>query len=161
MNKGTVRLEVVTSRSEYVFSRKSEWTPFWIPFPDVVVKAAAPVEVTYYVDLNGQWDLQKNGDTVRVVAPPLKFNTPAIDTGALREWVQDGSVFRREGVVQDDLRHSLTQMATGIARENLPSVRNTARDSIRHFVENWLADRYSDGKDKHVEVVFADEEDAH
>src|SRR5438046_2357618 len=82
---GTTRLQVATLNEKWIFERKSEWAPFWIPFPDVVVRAEAPVEVTYYVDLNDAWVFQKDGSVLRVKAPPLQPNEPALNVSELNE----------------------------------------------------------------------------
>jgi len=50
-----------------VFERTDSATVFWgqLALPDVVVRARAPFEYTYYLDLNKTWELtlkKKHGD---------------------------------------------------------------------------------------------------
>ena len=60
-------------------------------------------------------------------------------------------------MVQDRLRAELTAISALRARQNLPLVRETARRQVEAFVENWLLQRFADGRDYRVRVRFADE----
>src|SRR5688572_12238591 len=67
------RLQVATLRQTEVFTRTNqESTAFgYISWPDVVVEARAPVEYTYYLDLNGPWRFVLKDGVIFVTAPTL------------------------------------------------------------------------------------------
>jgi len=153
----TLHLEVATLRQMEVFTRQEEAsTGFgFIPLPDVIVEARAPVEYTYFLDLKGRWRVDVKDGLVRVEAPALQFNQPAVDVSAMTLEVRKG-VFK-VAEVQDKLRQSLTSMARRQAHENLPLVRENARRQVETFVEGWLLRSFTDGPRYPVRAVFADE----
>ena len=153
----TLHLEVATLRQMEVFTRQEEAsTGFgFIPLPDVVVEARAPVEYTYFLDLKGRWRMDVQDGFVRVAAPALEFNTPALDISSMTLEVRKG-VFK-VAEVQDKLRQSLTSLARRQAQENVPLVRENARRQVEAFVEGWLLRSFSDGRRYQVRAVFADE----
>jgi hypothetical protein len=156
---GATRLQFATLRQVEVFSRRDERRLVWgqLPLPDVVVEARAPVEYTYYLDLQKPWSFVLEGEVLRAQAPAIEWNLPAIDTSALRYEVRLGSVLRDEAEVLEALRASLTDAARLRARDNVALVRDTARLRTAEFVRNFVATRFADAKDVRVEVVFADE----
>ena len=156
---GTTRLQLATLRQSEVFTRRDAQSIFWgqVPLPDVVVEARAPVEYTYYLDLEKPWTLRLEGDVLRVVAPPIEWNAPAIDASALRYQVREDSVFRDETAVVKALQESLTGATRARARENVSLVRETARTKAGEFVRTFLTSRFDDAKEVRVEVMFADE----
>jgi hypothetical protein len=156
---GTTYLQFATLRQVEVFERKDATTLLWgqLSLPDVVVEARAPVEYTYYLDLNKSWTLRLEGDTIEVAAPPIEFNTPALDASALRFEVREGSVFRDENAVVEQLRHGLSDLAKLRARQHVALVRETGRHRTEQFVETWLARAFSDGARHHARVRFPDE----
>jgi hypothetical protein len=156
---GTTRLQFATLRQVEVFRRRDERSLFWgqLPLPDVVVEARAPVEYNYYLDLEKPWSFTLEGDRLRVEAPAIEFNAPAVDASALRYEVREGSVLRDEAEVLAALRASLTDATRLRARENIPLVRETARARAAEFVRTWMVSRFDDAKEVRVEVRFADE----
>src|SRR5882672_2063436 len=52
-------LQFATLKQTEIFTRAEETTTAfgYIPLPEVVVEARAPVEYTYYLDLNARWDV--------------------------------------------------------------------------------------------------------
>jgi hypothetical protein len=125
--------------------------------PDVVVEARAPVEVTYYLDLNAEWKLVLRDNVIYVQAPPIRFNKPAVDASEIRYEVRQGRVFRDTASVQDALKKSVTGLAGLRAKENINLVRETGRKQTAEFVEKWLSRTFPDGKDYPVKVFFPDE----
>ena len=97
---------------------------------------------------------------VFVLAPVVQWNRPAVDVSSLRYVVTSGSVFRDEALVQDRLRDDLTALALLRARQNLPLVLETGRREVAAFVEGWLVQRFSDGRDYRAHVRFAGEPEA-
>jgi hypothetical protein len=156
---GTTFLQFATLRQVEVFERKDTESLLWgqLALPDVVVEARAPVEYTYYLDLDKAWTLKLEGDTILVAAPPIEFNTPALDASALRFEVRQGSVFRDEKAVVEQLRHGLSDLAKMRAREHVALVRETGRRRTEQFVETWLSRAFSDGARHRARVTFPDE----
>ena len=95
--------------------------------------------------------------SLRVLAPRLQFNTPAMDVSGMTLEVRKGMF--KVGDVQENLRKSLATMASAQAETNLPLVRENARRQVARFVESWLLRSFSDGRDYSVSVLFADEAD--
>lgn len=152
-----LKLQVATLKQTEVFTRKEEKTTAfgYLPLPEVIVEARVPVEFTYYVDLNGPWQVEVADRRVRVRAPALGFNTPAMDVSGMTLEVRKGMF--KIGDVQENLRKSLVSMAATQAGENLPLVRENARRQVAQFIEGWLLTSFADGRDYTVIVEFADE----
>ena len=124
---------------------------------DVVVQATAPVDYTYYLDLDGEWEMRLEDRTVLVRAPEIEFNTPAIDASAMRYEVREGSVFRDEEEGLRKLRDGLMQMSRQRAKENIELIRELGRRKTKEFFQKWLAGTFDNGAQYQVEVVFSDE----
>ena len=156
---GTSRLQFATLRQDEVFSRRDQRSLFWgqLALPDVVVEARAPVEYTYYLDFEKPWTFRLDGETLRVLAPAIEWNAPAIDASALHYEVREGSVLRDEAAVLAALRASLTEASRQRARDNVALVRETGRVKAAEFVATWLKGRFDDAKNVRVEVAFVDE----
>ena len=79
------RLQFATLKQHEIFTRTEETsTGFgYVPLPDVVVEARAPVEFTYYLDFNGKWDFVLKDGVMFVYAPPIRFNKPSVDASAI------------------------------------------------------------------------------
>lgn len=159
--EGRNDLQFATLEQTEIFRRKDESSLLWgrLPLPEVVVEATAPVTYTYYVDLNATWSFEIEDDTVRVLAPPIRHNKPAVDASEIRFETRTSSVFRDEDAALEALKEGLTEMAERRARENVPLIRELGRVKVEEFVANWLAHGFGDGEDYRVEVVFADELD--
>src|SRR5204862_4074758 len=73
------RLQVATVKQTEIFTQTNQSsTAFgYVPLPDVVVEARAPVEFTYYLDLNAPWNFELKDGVIVAIAPPLNFNKPA------------------------------------------------------------------------------------
>ena len=90
-------------------------------------------------------------------APRIRFNTPAIDASKIEFQIQQSSVFRNESAALERLKGQLTSMAKRRALEQIDLVREIGRKETREFVEEWLADGFSDGARYRVRVRFASE----
>ncbi len=156
---GSNHLQFATLKQMEVFQRKDSLAVLWgqLELPEVIVEARAPVEYTYYLDLDDRWELRLEGRTIRVLAPEIKFNKPAIDASAIRYEVRSGSLFRNEQEVLDGLRDSLTEASKYRARQNVSLVREVGRRKTAEFVSKWLARSFTDNEAYRIEVVFADE----
>jgi hypothetical protein len=156
---GTTRLQFAELRQEELFERRDAAAVLWgaLALPDVVVEARVPVAYTYFLDLDKQWRFKLEDGIVSVTVPAVEWNRPAPDVSALRFSVREGSVLRDEQLVLDRLRAELTPLLDRRAREHVPLVRETGRRKVEAFVETWLVQRFSDGKQYRARVVFADE----
>ena len=159
---GSTYLQVARLRQTEIFERTEQATLLWgqLDLPDVVVRATAPVEYTYYLDLHRRWELLQDGARVRVIAPALEFNPPAVEISKLEYEVRAGSLLGDEEAALERLRHGITQMTRQRAKDNEPLVREIARRQTAEFVRTWIAGRFVDGEKFSVEVVFEDEVDA-
>lgn len=162
--RGTNHLQVASLQSVDTFTRTDSTAIFWdsLRLPDVTVELQTPVEYIYYLDLDGPWRFQWEEDrqAVRVDAPGLGWNSPAVDLSRLQIRVVDGSLLRDEADAVDRLKRQMPELLHRTARSKLPLVRELARRETRRFVENWfVAVRFHDAAVKpHVsDVYFADE----
>jgi len=156
---GSSYFQFATLKQVEVFERKDSRATLWgqLQLPDVVVQARAPVTYTYYLDLDGRWEMRLEDGVIRVLAPEIGHNPPALDASALTWEVRSGSVFRDESEALERLKSGLTAMAETRAEENVALVREMGRRKTAAFVEQWLARGFSDAKSHRVEVLFADE----
>ena len=152
-------LQFATLSQTEVFTRKDEASLAFgfVPLPEVIVEATAPVTYTYYVDLNGRWDFELQDGVIRVVAPVIQFNKPAVDASRLHYEVKKDSVLRNSAEVMASLKESITSLTYLKARANLHLVRETGRREVETFVANWLAKSFADGKAYAVKVQFRNE----
>jgi hypothetical protein len=151
------RLQFATLRQMEIFTRTEEpSTAFgYVPLPDVVVEARAPVEYTYYLDLNARWDFRLHDGVLEVFAPPIRANKPALDVSALTYEVKKGHFKTAEAL--DNLKSSISSLVILRAKDNIPLVRETGRHETEQFVERWLTRAFADGKQYPVKVYFPGE----
>jgi hypothetical protein len=156
---GSQNLQFATLSQMETFTRKDESTTLWgyIPLPDVIVEARAPVTYTYYLDLNDRWDFRLEGGIIWVTAPDIKFNKPAVDVSRITYEVKKDSHFRNTTDAMDNLKSSITWMSYKKAEANIPLVRETGRHQTEIFVQNWLSKAFTDGKNYPVKVRFRHE----
>lgn len=150
-------LQFATLRQQELFTRsEASTTGFgYIPLPEVIVEARAPVDYTYHLDLNGPWEFSLKDKVIHVYPPPIRFNKPAIDVSAITYEVKKGYLKTDEAL--DNLKKSLTSLAVLKARDNIPLVRESCRQQTTLFVEHWLSKAFADGEKYPVKVHFPDE----
>ena len=150
-------LQFATLKQNEMFTRSEEATTGfgYIPLPEVVVEARAPVETTYYLDLNAKWNFVLKDNVVYVFAPPIHFNKPSVDASAITYEVKKGYLKTAEAL--ENLKKSVTSLATLKAKENISLVRENGRRQTTEFVERWLMKSFTDGKQYSVKVYFPDE----
>jgi hypothetical protein len=156
---GTSRLQVATLQEHETFRRKETDSLAWgvIPLPAIVVQADLPVEYGYYLDFNGSWEFAQKDNVVTACAPLIQPTTPAPDVSKLTFYTLEGHIWQDDKAVRDRLQGTLSIALHGRAVEHIPQVRELARRQVQSFVEKWLADSFSDGRDFQVNVVFPDE----
>ena len=158
---GSTDLQIAPIQRVEIFTREDRASIFWgaIPLPDVVVSATAPVQYTAYVDLDEPWRLRLEDQTLRVQAPPIRFNQPAIDASRIQFEIQEGSLLRDEGAALEDLKAGLTSLSLRQTRDLAPEVEETARQSIEKFTRAWLLSNFTDTDGIQIEVDFGAAED--
>jgi hypothetical protein len=156
---GNSYLQFAALKEVEVFERSEAASALWgrLDLPTVVVQATAPVDYTYYLDLDATWNLWLEGETIHVRAPAIEHNTPAIDVTQLRYEVRESSLFRDEDEVLTRLKDGLTEMARGRAQDNVALVRELGRRKTEEFVQTFLVSRFGLERGHPVVVVFADE----
>ena len=156
---GSQFLQFASLSQNETFTRKDESSMAfgYIPLPDVIVEANAPVTVTYYLDLNERWDFLLRDGTISVIAPGIKFNKPAVDVSRMAWEVKKNSLFRNTGEAMENLKNSITWLAYKKAEANVELVRETGRKQTEAFVQNWLAKTFADGTNYPVKVLFRTE----
>lgn len=155
----THRLQFATLKQTEIFTRKDEATTGfgYIPLPEIIVEARAPVEFTYYLDLNAPWRLVLENHVIYVQAPRIQFNQPSVDVSGVKFEVRKDSVLRNTAESMEGLRQSISQLARLKARENIGLVRETGRKQTAEFVEKWLSRQFTDGTNYPVKVYFEGE----
>ena len=141
---GSNYLQFATLNQTEVFEREDSATALWgqLELPAVIVRATAPVEYTYYLDLEGEWSFLLADDVLTVTAPPIQYNQPAIDASALEFEVRQDSLLRDEEAALAKLKSGLVPMARQRARSNLGLIRELGRNRTRSFVETWLTQSF-------------------
>lgn len=156
---GTNRLQVAELRQVEVYTRTESSTVLWgiLELPDVVVEARVPVEYVYYLDLADNWRFELEDHRLRVRAPRLEFNSPALDVSRLGYEVRASSILRDENAAIEALQSGLTELSRERAREQIRLVRETARRQTEEFVGKWLGAAFDSGGDYTIEVIFGGE----
>ena len=150
-------LQFATLKQMELFTRtETPSTAFgYVPLPDIVVEARAPVEYTYYLDLGARWNLELRDNEIHVLAPPIRLNKPSVDASSITYEVRKG--YFKSAEAQENLKLSITSLVSLKGKENISLVRETGRRQTAEFVENWLAKSFTDGKRYPVKVYFPDE----
>ena len=156
---GSQYLQFATLSQRETFTRTDESSLLfgYIPLPDVIVEASAPVTYTYYLDLNARWEFELRDGVIWVTAPDIKYNKPSLDISRISYEVKKDSHFRSTSEAMENLRSSMTWMTYKKAEANIALVRETGRRQTELFVENWLAKAFTDGKKYPVKVRFRHE----
>lgn len=156
---GTSYLQFASLQQTEVYTRQDSASVLWgaLALPDVVVSATAPVEYSYYLDLDEPWQFELTGNQLLVRAPPIRFNTPSIDASEIRYEVRESSLLRDEAAALVLLKRGLTAMARQRAESNIPLVRELGRRKVAEFVGRWLTGSFGDGDRYAISVRFAGE----
>ena len=151
------RFQFATLKQSEIFTRTEQAsTGFgYVPLPDIIVEARAPVEYTYYLDFNAKWDFVLKDGVVFVYAPPIRFNKPSVDASAITYEVRKGYLKSAEAL--ENLKKSISSLVFLKGKENIGLVRENGRRQTTEFVEAWLLKSFTDGKSYPVKVIFPDE----
>ena len=157
---GNAFLQFATLDQTEILQRTDSASLLWgrLRLPDVMVEARVPVRYTYYLDLEDEWSLTLEGTTVRVLAPGVRANRPAVDASAIEYRVQADSVLRDEDAVMEELRRQITGQLAARAGENIALVRELGRQRTAEFVRTFLLSQFGeDASGYAIEVRFRDE----
>jgi hypothetical protein len=156
---GSQYFQFATLTQVETFTRKDESSMAfgYIPLPEVIVEATAPVTYTYYLDLNARWDFHCQDGVIWVTAPDIKFNKPAVDPSRITYEVKKNSLIRNTTEAMENLKSSIAWLSYKKAQSNIDLVRETGRSQTEGFVRNWLAKSFTDGKNYPVKVQFRNE----
>ncbi len=149
------------TQEEYFLTSEKKLLKY-LPAGTVEVAARVPCEINYHVNLkNSKWQfvLADSGRRLHVIAPEISFNQPSIDMSRYELEVIKYSYIRDNEEVKQLLQDQIPEKLNEVAMKNIDSIRDTARLSIKDFVENWLLASL-DGQPLPVvdRVYFADEQ---
>jgi len=163
--QGQNSLQVATLNTREEFAYVSEKKLFsYMPGGVVEVAARVPCEITYFVPLKDtEWSfyIRDHGRRLIAVVPPINFNRPAVDLARYDLRVIKDSMIRDSEEVKLALQNEIPGLLEEVGHKNINSIRDTARISIKDFLEQWLLNSFGDKKvitpvvDR---VYFADEE---
>ncbi|PKL48941.1 MAG: hypothetical protein CVV42_08070 [Candidatus Riflebacteria bacterium HGW-Riflebacteria-2] len=163
--QGQNNLQVASLHTKEEFAYISEKKLFhYMPGGIVEVAARVPCQITYHVQLkDSEWSfyIRDQGRRLIVVAPTISFNRPAIDLAHYDLRVIKDSMIRDSEEVKLALQNEIPGLLEEVGRKNIDSIRDTARISIKNFLEQWLFNSFGD---KQIitpvvdRVYFADEE---
>lgn len=162
--KGLQRLQAASLKTTDIFTRVDSRSILWdwIDLPDVKIEIKLPVEYTYYVDFRDKWNFEwdENLMHIKVIAPKIKPNTPAVNISEMSVNILKGSFLRDVDEVKDSLFKELMPRLVQLSYEKIPLVKETARKEISEFVSGWLIQIYFKDyklKPELISVYFEDE----
>lgn len=148
-------LQFATLKQMEVFTETDVRTLGVVDF-EAIVEARAPVEYTYYLDLNGKWEFVVKDNVIYVQAPPIRANKPAVDVSKLTYETKKYRPYL-SAAAEKRLKQNLTGLVSLRSRENIPLVKETGRKQVAEFVEGWLLKSFTDGPVYAVKVYFPGE----
>lgn len=161
---GSNYLQVAKLNSVETFTRTDSTSAMWdmIDLPDVIVQLETPVEFTFYLNLNDQWQFKWDDadQGITIIAPKIQYNQPAVDISKMSFTTIKGSVLRNEKKVQDQFMQDITTVLSTRAGEKINLIREIARNETNKFFSNWFINSvFKDASQKpHIKAVyFADE----
>ncbi len=154
--QGRNHLQIAELKTTEEFGISSEKTLLRIfPGGTVEVSAKVPCDIVYHVALkDAEWKfhVRDNGRRLIVIAPEIGFNRPAIDLARYELRVDKSSMIRDSDEVKALLQSQIPTYLEEVGKKNIDSIRDTARLSIKDFIENWLLNTLK-GKDLAQPVV--------
>ena len=155
-------LEVSTVMAEEQFDSTTTHTVLGVPVGNTVAQVRVPVVYRYHIPLAKDWTFRSIGNTLVVIAPPVRASLPvAIDTGRLESFALGIWSPLTGGTAVASLQKSIT--ATLANKAPSPDLiklqREAARQTVTEFVEKWVIQqpRWQGTKTPTVFVFFEDE----
>jgi hypothetical protein len=165
---GGGRLELAKLERVEILKSEDRMSLFWDHFSlgTSIAEIRVPVTYRYYVNLDGPWEIEAQGNVCYVQAPRLRaMLPPAIHLNRMEKRSQNG--WARFGAedqldsLEKDMLPTLTQYAENETVMIL--VRDQARKSMARFISNWFLNQFPDAYEeiKLLEVTFKDELPTH
>ncbi len=155
-------LEVSTIRAEERFDSTTSHTVLGVSVGRTVAQIRVPTVYRYHIPLAKEWNVRLSGNTLVVLAPPVRPSLPvAIDTGRLESFSSGiwSPITGADAVAS--LQTSITaRLAEKAKSERLVLVqREAARQTVEEFVGKWIVGqtRWKDLDRPNVFVFFEDE----
>lgn len=137
-------LEVSTITAEERFDSTTSHTVLGVPVGRTVAQVRVPAVYRYHIPLSQDWSFRVKGDTLIVVAPPVRPSLPvAIDTGRLESF----SSGLWSPITGNDAVNALQQSITTRlgAKAATPQLlllqREASRQTVSEFVQKWVVEQ--------------------
>lgn len=137
-------LQITQLQTVETFTKRDS-LQYW---PDVEVETRAPVEYTFYLDLQDEWHftlVENPNDSgyvqipeIIIRAPDIKWNKPSVDISKMTERILRGSILRDEEAVKRKLRAEISKICYERAAEKIDLIRAIARENTKQYIESWL-----------------------
>ncbi len=153
-------LQIAKLSTHETFSKTDSKMILWDQFylGDIKVEIRAPVEYTFFVDLNENWQfiLKDKEMEVMILAPKIQVNKPFIDISNLTISSEKSILRRGKSKIEEQLRKEIVGLTKVRARGKIKLIRAIAKDMVAQFVQNWFINvQYKDNKTRpHVKAVY-------
>ena len=158
-----LNLELATATHTELFER-TERSSLWglIDLGDNSAQIRLAVTYRYHLHLLDPWQLKVAGNTLLVIAPPIRASLPpAIHTDAMFQQTSRGWCRMPPSQLLADLHRDLTPAVSLYAADprRIALVRETCRQAVVQFVQRWLEgeQRWRPDRFTAIHVRFADE----
>ena len=144
--QNSLQVAKINTREEFAYISEKKLFRY-VPGGVVEVAARVPCEITYFVPLkDNEWSfyIRDQGRRLIVVAPSINFNRPAVDLARYDLRVVKDSMIRDSEEVKTALQNEIPGLLEEVGRKNIDSIRDTARISIKDFLEQWLLKSFGD-----------------
>jgi hypothetical protein len=162
-----VKLELASFQATEILRTTDERWVAWdlIPLGTTVTEIRVPVTYRYHLRLDEPWQLEVEGQSCVVHAPPIRPTLPpAIDTAGMEKFSESGWLRFNEDQQMQGLERSLTGVLSERASDaaHLEMVRERCRLEVAEFVRAWLLaeDHWRSDRFRSVTVIFADESES-
>lgn len=157
-------LEVATLETDETVTQRDMKTLFnnTVYLGTTVSEIRTPVVYRYHIQLSGEWNIERQGGRILVVAPEIRpSQPPAIRTDQMQKrseagWLRFNAAESLEAL-EKNLTPSLEKRAGDERHINM--VREACRKSVAEFVRKWVAQSQTWATDtvESITVVFPDE----
>jgi hypothetical protein len=155
-------LEVSTISAEERFDSTTSHTVLGVPVGKTVAQVRVPAVYRYHIPLAKDWNLSSTGNTLVVIAPPVRPSLPvAIDTAKLESFSAGIWSPLTGAAAVASLQKSIT--STLSAKAATPDLiklqREAARQTVTEFVQKWVVQqpKWQGAQVPTVFVFFEDE----
>ena len=155
-------LEVSTIAAEERFDSTTTHAILGVPVGKTIAQVRVPAVYRYHIPLAKDWTLRSTGNTLLVIAPPVRPSLPvAINTAKLESFAFGvWSPFTGSEAVASLQRSITNTLGTKAKSPDLIKLqREAARLTVTEFVEKWVVQqtRWQGTKPPAIFVFFEDE----